>query len=79
MGTEATLIAFVCASTYCISTLVGADTIGHQKFINKANRWFVRTFGPVLDASGLPTGKLDYAISFLESLKRVGGAAGFTA
>lgn len=62
----------MCASTYGISTIVGVEAIGQQEFIDTANRWCTKTFGPVLAASGLPKGKLDYAINFLEALKRAG-------
>ena len=39
-----------------------------------ANRWYVKAFGPVLPASGMPQGKLDSVISFLQALKSAGGA-----
>ena len=37
LGSLVTLVAFMCASTYDIGTLVGYEAIGQQKFINMAN------------------------------------------
>ena len=54
LGQTAMLVAFLCASSYSISTIVGSEAIGNSVLLETANNWCVRSYLALMSASGLP-------------------------
>jgi len=71
LGQSAALIAFICSTTYGISTLVGSEAIGQSEFLQTANHWCFKTYVALFGAAGLPPESisLDRGIEFLQALK----------
>ena len=75
LSQSAMLIAFICASTYGISTIVGSEAVGKSTFVNVANDWCVRGYMALFGASGLPAeemidGGIGRGIKFLQALQK---------